>query len=67
MELQNQLAVSSRSGPVTPDQVEVMRTTVGAYNTKLEALVGADVAEAYRHQGMGQIFSSFRPATSVTK
>jgi hypothetical protein len=61
-ELQSQMAQTSRGGQMTPDQVEVMRNTVTTYNSKLEAAVGPEVAEAYRNQGMGRIFTSFRVA-----
>jgi len=62
LELQSQMAQMSRNGPMPPEAVEAMKNTVGTYNTKLESLLGSDVAEAYRTQGMGRIFSSFRPA-----
>ncbi len=65
VELQGQMmAQTSRGGQMTPDQAEAMRNTVASYNTKLEALVGPEVAEAYRNQGMGRMFTSFRPAPS---
>jgi hypothetical protein len=51
---------------MSPEQVEVMKTVVGAANTKLESLLGPDIAEAYRTQGMGRIFSSFRAAPRAT-
>ena len=62
VELQGLLALSSRGGQPTPDQVTAMQNTVASYNTKLETLVGPQVAEAYRSQGMGRMFTSFRPA-----
>ena len=63
VDLQGQLmAQTSRGGQMTPDQTEAMRNTVASYNTKLEALVGPEVAEAYRNQGMGRMFTSFRAA-----
>ena len=45
-----------------PEAVVAMQNTVATYNTKLETLVGPAVAEVYRTQGMGRIFSAYRPA-----
>jgi hypothetical protein len=70
VELQGQMAQNSRNGPMSPEQVEVMKTVVASANAKLDSLVGPEIAEAYRNQGMGQIFKSFRqaprPATPST-
>jgi len=63
-ELQSQMTQlqSVRSGPPPPEKMEELRTTVASYNTRLEATLGTEVAEAYRNQGMGRIFTSFRQA-----
>jgi hypothetical protein len=61
-ELQTEMSQTARSGPMPPEKIEEMRNTVAAYNTKLEAAVGPEVAEAYRNQGMGRMFTSFRQA-----
>ena len=62
VELQSQMMQVSRNGPMTPDQTESMQNTVAVYNSKLEATLGPVIAEAYRSQGQGRIFASFRPA-----
>ena len=60
IELQTLMSQSSRSGPPSAEKMAEMRTTVESYNTRLEALVGTEAAEAYRKQGMGRIFGNFR-------
>jgi hypothetical protein len=60
LELQNQLTQTSRGGQMTAAQGETLKNVVAAYNAKLEATVGPEVAEAYRNQGMGRMFGSFR-------
>jgi len=62
VELQSQMTQMSRNGPMAPEAVVALQNTVATSNTKLETLVGPAVAEAYRTQGMGRIFSAYRPA-----
>jgi hypothetical protein len=59
-ELQLAMAQSSRDGRPSPEKMAEMRTTVESYNTRLEALIGAEAAAAYRKQGMGRMFEAFR-------
>ena len=59
-ELQAAMAQTSREGRPSPEKMAEMRTTVESYNTRLETLIGAEAAAAYRKQGMGRIFESFR-------
>jgi hypothetical protein len=59
VELQNQIARNA-SPQMSPAQAEALRNLVESYNNKLELLVGTAAANAYRNQGMGQVFKSFR-------
>jgi hypothetical protein len=59
-ELQLAMAQSSREGRQSPEKMAEMRTTVESYNARLEALIGAEAAAAYRKQGMGRMFEAFR-------
>lgn len=61
VELQSQMAQATRSGPPTPEQLESMRSLAAAYSARLDTLLGPEVAETYRGQGAGRIFSPFRP------
>jgi hypothetical protein len=57
------MAQASRDGGrISAEKQAEMRATVESYNTRLEALLGAEAAEAYRKQGMGRMFTSFRSA-----
>ena len=71
LELQSQLTQITHGGPTPPDKIEEMKNTVAAYNTKLEAAVGLEAAEAFRNHYVGRIFSSSRivsgTATPATK
>lgn len=60
VELQGSMSQIARGGRLTPEQTAELRTTVESYNTRLEALIGTEAANAYRNQGSGRIFSSFR-------
>jgi transcriptional regulator with XRE-family HTH domain len=59
-ELQALMIRNPNDGPPSPERIAEMRTTVEAYNQRLESLVGAEAAEAYRKQGAGRMFTSFR-------
>lgn len=61
-ELQALMIRNPNDGPPSPERIAEMRTTVEAYNQRLESLVGAEAAEAYRKQGAGRMFTSFRNA-----
>lgn len=65
-ELQATMAQSTRDNRMNPDKVAEIRTTVESYNTRLEALIGAEAAAAYRKQGMGRMFESYRSAPRPT-
>lgn len=67
IELQGLMMQSSRDGPPPPEKVAEMRTTVETYNQRLESLVGAAAAEAYRKQGAGRMFTSFRQAPGTVQ
>jgi hypothetical protein len=60
VELQGAVSQIARGGRLTPEQSAELRTTVESYNTRLESLIGTEAANAYRSQGMGRVFSSFR-------
>ena len=60
-ELQATMIQSAPGGRPSQEKIAEMRTLVESYNTRLETLVGAEAAEAYR-KGGGRIFSNFRPA-----
>jgi hypothetical protein len=70
-ELQAVMVQASRDGPPSQEKVAEMRTVVESYNARLETLIGAEAAEAYRKQGNGRMFSSFRnmprPAGQATQ
>jgi hypothetical protein len=59
-DLQAVMYQASRDGPPSQEKIAEMRTVVESYNARLEALVGAEAAEAYRKQGTGRMFGSFR-------
>ncbi len=59
-ELQAVMVQASRDGPPSQEKVAEMRTLVESYNNRLEALIGTEAAEAYRKQGSGRMFASFR-------
>lgn len=59
-ELQAAITQGMRDGPVSAERSAEMRTLVESYNTRLESLIGVEAAEAYRKQGTGRMFSSFR-------
>ncbi len=61
-ELQNVMVQSSRDGPPTQEKIAEMRTLVESYNSRLDSLLGTEAAEAYRKQGIGRMFASFRNA-----
>ena len=61
-DLQAIMYQASRDGPPSQDKMAEMRTVVESYNERLESLVGAEAAEAYRKQGNGRMFNSFRNA-----
>lgn len=67
-QLQNDLQVAmseaTRGGQLSAEKTAELRTTVESYNNRLESLIGAEAAEAYRKQGSGRMFSSFRNAPS---
>jgi len=46
-------------GVQSQEKMTEMQATIQSYNTRLEALVGAEAADAYRKSG-GRVFSSFR-------
>jgi hypothetical protein len=60
VELQSLMNQGARGGAMSPDKIAEMRTTVESYNARLEALIGAEAAEAYRKQGPGRAFAAFR-------
>lgn len=62
-ELQATMYQASRGGAPAPDKIAELRTVVESYNARLEALIGVAAADAYRKQGMGRMFSSFRNVT----
>ncbi|MFZ5497247.1 MAG: hypothetical protein ACOZE5_18145 [Verrucomicrobiota bacterium] len=65
-ELQRTMAQVARDGPPSPDKIAGMRATTEAFNSRLEALIGPEAAEAYRKQGMGRMFNSSRPQPAVS-
>ncbi len=42
------------------DEMAAMRAKSAAINARLDALIGSDIADAYRKAGMGQVFNSLR-------
>lgn len=66
-ELQAVMAQATRDGRLSAEKTAEVRAVVESYNTRLETLLGPEAAEAYRKQGMGRIFTSFRqnPATTT--
>lgn len=62
IELQSLMAQTSRGGPPSQEKIAEMRTTVETYNGRLDSILGPEAAEAYRSQGSGRMFSSFRNA-----
>ncbi len=70
-ELQAAMYQASRDGPPSQEKIAEMRTVVESYNARLEGLLGAEAAEAYRKQGNGRMFNSFRnmqrPAGQATQ
>lgn len=61
-DLQTVMYQASRDGPPSQEKMAEMRTVAESYNARLESLIGAEVAEAYRKQGNGRMFNSFRNA-----
>ncbi|HEY8995720.1 MAG TPA: hypothetical protein VIM71_13715 [Lacunisphaera sp.] len=61
-ELQLTMAQASRGGAPSPEKMAEIRTTMESYNTRLETLIGVEAAAAYRKQGMGRMFDSYRNA-----
>ena len=61
-ELQRAMSQLSRNGPPSADRIAELRATAETYNSRLEALIGAEAAAAYRQQGMGRMFAPVRPA-----
>lgn len=59
-ELQAFVTQATREGRMNAEKTAELRTTVETYNTRLEALLGAEAAEAYRKQGSGRVFTTFR-------
>lgn len=59
-DLQSAIRQSSAGGRPSPEKMAEMRSLVEGYNTRLEALIGTEAAEAYRKQGAGQMFNSYR-------
>ncbi|MDQ5978262.1 MAG: hypothetical protein QG602_1236, partial [Verrucomicrobiota bacterium] len=61
-EVQAFMSQASRTGPPAQEKINEMRTAMESYNARLETLIGAEAAEAYRKQGNGRMFASFRNA-----
>lgn len=54
---------SPNAPPAEPGQ---LRAKLESLNTRLEALIGAEAAAAYRQQGNGTLFATFRPRLTST-
>ena len=59
-EVQSQLTLATRNGQLNKEKTEEMRAVMESANTRLNSLLGPDVANSYRSQGQGRIFSAFR-------
>ncbi|WP_438480661.1 hypothetical protein [Oleiharenicola lentus] len=61
-QLQSEMMLSMAStrgtsnGAPSEQQIAQFRATAESYNTKLQSLLGAETAEAYKKQGMGRMF-----------
>lgn len=55
----NQFFSAARTGSAPP--TDGIQKTMAELNTRLETLLGADAAKAYRAQGIGNTFNTFRP------
>lgn len=68
-ELQGLLTRSGSGGaPPSPARQQEMRTLAENYNQRLNALIGAEAAEAFRKEGNGRVFGVFRvPVPSGTR
>lgn len=58
-------AIVSTPNSPPPDPTQ-LRAKMDALNTRLEALIGPEAADAYRKQGNGTFFASFRSRPSAT-
>lgn len=61
--LASRTAATSGSAPTDPNQ---LRQQITALNARLDALLGATTAEAYRSQGMGSMLRAFAPRPTTT-
>lgn len=55
----NRFSAAARTASAPP--VDGIQKTMAELNTRLETLLGADAAKAYRAQGPGSTFNAFRP------
>lgn len=62
IELQGALSERTRGGALDAQKSEEMRALTQAFNTRLETLLGAEAAAAYRSQGNGRLFNVSRAA-----
>lgn len=64
--LQNQaMAAMMSDSSGAPRDPEKLRATMTDLNARLETLLGAEAAAAYRAQGNGGVFNSFRPRSTT--